>query len=406
MPQVDPRGRGGAEQERAELVQKRGRSPRARGSRIDPCSNLPLLRSIPAGAGEPFLLPHGAKVYRVDPRGRGGAPGPSPLAEAVLGRSPRARGSPATGQSGALRPGSIPAGAGEPLDVGPGLGVGGVDPRGRGGALTELSHLGGGQGRSPRARGSRHDQAQPPLHQRSIPAGAGEPRCASISSSPARVDPRGRGGANMGFRVMLLSLGRSPRARGSRSCSPPGSGRRRSIPAGAGEPQSLHVWSCGQGSIPAGAGEPWPRPGASARVWSIPAGAGEPRYRLVPFRQYEVDPRGRGGAVHHNTDQRMRMGRSPRARGSQGGRGLFHLFHRSIPAGAGEPFHHDRYRHLCKVDPRGRGGARHTTVEQVISNGRSPRARGSHYPMDDASGNIGSIPAGAGEPHGLKRLKI
>ena len=274
------------------------------------------------------------------------------------GRSPRARGSHRdAGKRGDLC-GSIPAGAGEPLGLGPLLLHHGVDPRGRGGALVRLPSTLFHQGRSPRARGSRGVQLRSQIALGSIPAGAGEPQFPMWRIAAMRVDPRGRGGAGNVAASAGVNPGRSPRARGS--------------------PRGVVIPDVDIGSIPAGAGEPSPTAAAPA-----------------PTR---VDPRGRGGAHPAAPVRGGDRGRSPRARGSLRHAPGLQVRHGSIPAGAGEP----RYRASRStgnwVDPRGRGGADEVFVGIVLTAGRSPRARGSHLLRDPERTVEGSIPAGAGEP--------
>ena len=70
-----------------------------------------------------------------------------------------------------------------------------------------------------------------------------------------------------------------------------------------------------------------------------------------------VDPRGRGGARKVALPINTLLGRSPRARGSLQ-LPLIDFFQiGSIPAGAGEPTSIPPALVLLEVDPRGRGGA-------------------------------------------------
>ena len=88
------------------------------------------------------------------------------------------------------------------------------------------------------------------------------------------------------------------------------------------------------------------------------------------------------------------MGRCQRAR------------HRSIPACAGKPAY-DYFHFISpKVDPRVRGEARKLNLAGWVSQGRSPRARGSLNEKREKRKDTGSIPACAGKPLDTNSLKI
>ena len=72
-------------------------------------------RSIPAGAGEPYIRLVEHKLGEVYPRGGGGAEVPKIELATREGLSPRGRGSPAQEFLDRLAVRSIPAGAGEPV---------------------------------------------------------------------------------------------------------------------------------------------------------------------------------------------------------------------------------------------------------------------------------------------------
>ncbi len=212
---VDPRVRGGAEDHADRAGADDGRSPRARGSRDRADHVLSGRGSIPACAGEPWTRHATRRDTRVDPRVRGGASPEPPPPPPVTGRSPRARGSRLRPVLRDQRRRSIPACAGEPEPEDLGHDEVGVDPRVRGGASDGVLHANHYHGRSPRARGS-HVPRDVPLHaQGSIPACAGEPRCAAPGPRRWRVDPRVRGGASVSPLESVVASGRSPRARGS-----------------------------------------------------------------------------------------------------------------------------------------------------------------------------------------------
>ena len=93
------------------------------------------------------------------------------------GLSPRVRGNRAFNTEVIERTGSIPAGAGEPpRDLFLGIGIK-VYPRGCGGTASTSAVSGRARGLSPRVRGNPTQACLWNTSNRSIPAGAGEPRC-------------------------------------------------------------------------------------------------------------------------------------------------------------------------------------------------------------------------------------
>ena len=235
----------------------------------------------------------------------------------------------------------------------------------------------------------------------------------------ARVDPRGCGGAAGATGDRRLGQGRSPRVRGSRAPEGGGVRQRGSIPAGAGEPGGGEAAHAGSGVDPRGCGGAgWvfdpekAKEGRSPRVrgsrsdgavpevalGSIPAGAGEPRGLRWGGSRGWVDPRGCGGADRKTTKLPLMQGRSPRVRGSLLGRSRGVVDVGSIPAGAGEPAWPLEVASRRGVDPRGCGGAACRSAAPGLTAGRSPRVRGSHDDGGNTANIYGSIPAGAGEP--------
>ena len=114
-----------------------------------------------------------------------------------------------------------------------------------------------------------------------------------------------------------------------------------------------------------------------------------------------VDPRLRGGAVDVRDSLVGSLGRSPLARGSQGGQLYPRGLSRSIPACAGEPSSACVLRLFTPVDPRLRGGASKWLYLPAYKGGRSPLARGSPPAGSSWYAVERSIPACAGEPPGF-----
>ena len=236
MMGVDPRGCGGAQRAIRLARQWWGRSPRVRGSLCRLNLQGWRMGSIPAGAGEPANTATKQRDSWVDPRGCGGATPDFKERYFLKGRSPRVRGSRLDPGRGCGDVGSIPAGAGEPCEQLRQFLSAGVDPRGCGGAARRRWDRFAIRGRSPRVRGSLLRFEKRRDGRGSIPAGAGEPLGRSRRSSSHRVDPRGCGGAGDAENPIVYAQGRSPRVRGSRCAARCADRRQGSIPAGAGEP--------------------------------------------------------------------------------------------------------------------------------------------------------------------------
>ena len=411
--------RGGAGRGRGSASGLRGRSPRARGSPGPQVIHFPMTGAIPACAGEPFTSRAGDRDSRGDPRVRGGASCSPGASRTCSGRSPRARGSPCLRARGARLPGAIPACAGEPSSLSFWCGAGAGDPRVRGGAGRGRGSVSGPRGRSPRARGSPSWALVGPNTPGAIPACAGEPDGGNDAGLTHGGDPRVRGGARGTVSRWIGGQGRSPRARGSRLRSSARRVRLGAIPACAGEPATPPYGGVASGGDPRvrGGADPGlvllgphqgrsprargshPRPGVQAdHAGAIPACAGEPSRLPVRWRGKRGDPRVRGGAVAAAGQVARQEGRSPRARGSRGLRPDVREVAGAIPACAGEPPGALGSPSISAGDPRVRGGADSWSVSSLSGGGRSPRARGSRRRSCAAVGAAGAIPACAGEP--------
>ena len=227
------------------------------------------------------------------------------------------------------------------------------------------------------------------------------------------------GGADLSYSVMPARQGPSPRGRGSPQCGwldEPDVG---SIPAWAGEPgderrdrarDRVHPRVGGgafaqvsglvnmKGPSPRGRGSLERDAVERRRLGSIPAWAGEPAIAIPGFGPAKVHPRVGGGASGLRAGRRSGAGPSPRGRGS---RMVEHLeFHEpgSIPAWAGEPPVSRGHDGLLRVHPRVGGGASDAELTRAITEGPSPRGRGSRGRARRAPPRCGSIPAWAGEP--------
>ena len=195
-------------------------------------------RSIPACAGEPVQLRWPLRESWVYPRVCGGTGTGCGVGGVRGGLSPRVRGNPYHAYCKRPYDGSIPACAGEPQTALPAMVRTGVYPRVCGGTGRVIEYKAVGEGLSPRVRGNPTSPSAPALRSRSIPACAGEPPRCTRGVKIGRVYPRVCGGTVPLVVGVVFVYGLSPRVRGNR------------IPAF----RCLFIWR----SIPACAGEPLP----------------------------------------------------------------------------------------------------------------------------------------------------
>ena len=214
-------------------------------------------------------------------------------------------------------------------------------------------------------------------------------------------------------------MGLSPRVRGNHSVVQFGAGPGGSIPACAGEPSGARstnriMWVyprvCG-GTSNASSRSTFtmglsPRVRGNRRIQvvpgriagSIPACAGEPCRKATWTSCSRVYPRVCGGTRNVDTYPLAFSGLSPRVRGNR----IRHLCQRdragSIPACAGEPSRARCRSPASRVYPRVCGGTDHRCAKVYPGEGLSPRVRGNQRALDAGRGNLGSIPACAGEP--------
>ena len=220
-------------------------------------------------------LPELNRPEGLSPRVRG-SPGVGASGALVSGLSPRVRGSRRADDGDLVREGSIPACAGEPTRMTAGNQTRGVYPRVCGGAVRDDRDVRDRGGLSPRVRGSRPQDGRSAPRHGSIPACAGEPSCAPAARVVIRVYPRVCGGARGYHSWPHRKQGLSPRVRGSL--------------------RDVRGRQAVSGSIPACAGEPATPPGS--------------------HRVSRVYPRVCGGAGPEPDGKTGRKGLSPRVRGS------------------------------------------------------------------------------------------
>ncbi len=390
---------GGTAKRNTSISKRNGLSPRVRGNlSFEP--DCPYLHgTIPACAGEPTSYLALRSFSRDYPRVCGGTTPTSAPTFWPRGLSPRVRGNRWLWLLPAGTPRTIPACAGEPLELVKDDDRSTDYPRVCGGTLCRGQLVDGRHGLSPRVRGNRNQLAHIVLVARTIPACAGEP-CPQCHRRRKRWDyPRVCGGTVVRCRQMASSRGLSPRVRGNPKYRRPGEGPERTIPACAGEPgmstggRSIvadYPRVCGGTRIPPAPSIPRPR--------TIPACAGEP-FMIMPASAPTWDyPRVCGGTTARARPKPSLPGLSPRVRGNPRRPFLVPASARTIPACAGEPPVAPPSSGRGQDYPRVCGGTRYTAGYVVRCLGLSPRVRGNLAgpPVSQDAGR--TIPACAGEP--------
>ena len=233
------------------------------------------------------------------------------------------------------------------------------------------------------------------------------------------VYPRVCGGTSGVTAATATITGLSPRVRGNPAPTPGDGEVPRSIPACAGEPMCRYSSAparvvyprvCGgttssampcnadAGLSPRVRGNPARHPSPSCSCRSIPACAGEPRAAVWSMNSGKVYPRVCGGTFPNRVNPDPGEGLSPRVRGNPEDVRDEARIRGSIPACAGEPRPISRLRRRRKVYPRVCGGTRVLQAEMRLIKGLSPRVRGNRMTGRNCACSSGSIPACAGEP--------
>ena len=254
-------------------------------------------------------------------------------------------------------------------------------------------------GPSPRVRGSHGWSVRLRLYDGSIPACAGKPGARGATPARWRVHPRVCGEAAFAAFSAKGVRGPSPRVRGSPRPGAAGVLKDGSIPACAGKPTPMasrsragrvHPRVCGEARVldPVLVDEGGPSPRVRGSLLrpphirppsgSIPACAGKPLASGSAVLANAVHPRVCGEAVWRRDGAVVSEGPSPRVRGSQTCRSPPRRARGSIPACAGE---------ACRIWKTG-----------YPPRGPSPRVRGSRRMDSAGAADRGSIPACAGKP--------
>ena len=193
-------------------------------------------------------------------------------------------------------------------------------------------------GSSPRARGTHHEPGRPLRHHRLIPASAGNTAAQLIRRVSLSAHPRERGEHWWQFPLRSRRAGSSPRARGTRQHLGPEVDRDRLIPASAGNTRSrsrydllitAHPRERGEhghphapgpddtGSSPRARGTRDPAVQGFSGRRLIPASAGNTSGHRYPAARTTAHPRERGEHARLKASARLRLGSSPRARGTR-----------------------------------------------------------------------------------------
>ena len=211
-----------------------GSSPRARGTPESGEISEAGRRFIPACAGNTRYVPTNASSSPVHPRVRGEHPSDCSSILLMTGSSPRARGTPPFQSCRAYRPRFIPACAGNTIESSSATTSPSVHPRVRGEHSASASASAGTSGSSPRARGTRTGDCPLRLRLRFIPACAGNTPMHGTVLLSSPVHPRVRGEHSIVYRCEMMQTGSSPRARGTPHAGGPALPVQRFIPACAG----------------------------------------------------------------------------------------------------------------------------------------------------------------------------
>ena len=394
-----------------------GSSPRVRGTANRRRCVGKNRRFIPAGAGN---RRHGSDrpvPPAVHPRGCGEQRCLVTQGWRQDGSSPRVRRTDLHGKVAPTQHRFIPAGAGNSAGRIVSILDGPVHPRGCGEQGDDTAVTVSATGSSPRVRGTGGKALDLIRGKRFIPAGAGNSAPPCRRSRPRSVHPRGCGEQYVMEFTVIDRAGSSPRVRGTGPGNPRAQQARRFIPAGAGNRADrdavirrnpVHPRGCGEQSprrlneIPGGGSSPrvrgtgrrCRRGGSSHRF--IPAGAGNSQETGLAVTARSVHPRGCGEQSATNADLALTDGSSPRVRGTGRWFASGGGHERFIPAGAGNRFPASRRKQMPAVHPRGCGEQVGFASADVREAGSSPRVRGTAGKARSCRSMIRFIPAGAG----------
>ncbi len=394
-----------------------GPSPRVRGAGLQRVRRRPVEGTIPAGAGSSRPRGRARRICRDHPRGCGEQV--SYLASWALGQgpSPRVRGAVGAGPPEVPVVGTIPAGAGSSDSRPIPRCRRGDHPRGCGEQREASLASWSSRGPSPRVRGA--GEHPPGAHPAAgtIPAGAGSRIVAAGCTSCTRDHPRGCGEQSSPLSTAMLAGGPSPRVRGAGFSAGVPVRRGGTIPAGAGSSRLPRSRCAARRDHPRGCGEQTRRRaspgrwrGPSPRVrgadvgrrrvdgdpGTIPAGAGSSAIGGPPAWGPRDHPRGCGEQLVEVSGSARTLGPSPRVRGAERREALGQLEVGTIPAGAGSRAPSPKRSTWRRDHPRGCGEQAAAATGSRRAAGPSPRVRGAEGRGAGRRRGVGTIPAGAG----------
>ena len=212
-----------------------GSSPRMRGKRHPPSPCNPVMRIIPAHAGQTVSNSSRTSARSDHPRACGANPALSVMTAAPAGSSPRMRGKPRLERDDSRTRRIIPAHAGQTSRTPTPTPTVSDHPRacGANAAAGRIRTL--RRGSSPRMRGKPHQRVMPPAGRRIIPAHAGQTDLDKFYGDVNADHPRACGANPCRPPIRWMNTGSSPRMRGKLGHRHRRYGRARIIPAHAGQ---------------------------------------------------------------------------------------------------------------------------------------------------------------------------
>ena len=260
-----------------------------------------------------------------------------------------------------------------------------------------MSSLLNSRGSSPRLRGTQLNGTNPDATLRFIPAPAGNTGSVIPSALPRSVHPRACGEHKSEAPSVSKAVGSSPRLRGTQHIRTMRSSLMRFIPAPAGNTLSsfhssllhtVHPRACGEhaerslaqpsaaGSSPRLRGTRALQQPAHFRARFIPAPAGNTDHALSFQNREAVHPRACGEHQGEMVSSASSTGSSPRLRGTPGCRRPAQIWHRFIPAPAGNTHMPGVSTQAHAVHPRACGEHSSGRPRKIRASGSSPRLRG------------------------------
>ena len=394
-----PRSRGATTQHTSGQYGDKGLSPLARGNRAGWSVNDARSGPIPARAGQPLRRRGETDRDWAYPRSRGATAAKGQGDEDVKGLSPLARGNRAfVGITDAVR-GPIPARAGQPWACLGGCRSPRAYPRSRGATRDGGVRSQAARGLSPLARGNLTAATAKSIRPGPIPARAGQPCSHQHRRWRPWAYPRSRGATLATSLQGVNAMGLSPLARGNPDSRGVVHHRSGPIPARAGQPvggvgMARSVWA-----YPRSRGATGPSCRFCGRAMGLsPLARGNPRPRRCRARSPGPIPARAGQPRHGSKALAGVMGLSPLARGNPAGMLRFHPCGGPIPARAGQPSATNSWPRESRAYPRSRGATRRRQRFGPAHRGLSPLARGNQSPGLSRRGCSGPIPARAGQP--------